>query len=100
MEWRLGKSASHTRCMEDDSSRYRQKRCALRLVGCTGAATTKDHIIPKSRGGKRLHNNTRPACEPCNQRKGNRLDEELRAEDFRIGDPRRDALVTLSRLAV
>jgi len=69
------------------------------LIDCTGLAETKDHIIPKSRGGKCLTNNTRPACKRCNQRKGSRLDEELSVLDYAPGDPRRERLELLDRLA-
>lgn len=31
---------------------------------------TKEHVVPKSRGGKG-YLNTAPACQPCNQDKGN-----------------------------
>lgn len=48
--------------------------CVLQLEGCTGVATTGDHVIPRS---KRLDlqyvvSNGRPACLPCNQRRGTR----------------------------
>lgn len=32
-----------------------------------------DHVIPLSRGGAHCSDNIRPACQRCNQRKGNRL---------------------------
>ena len=38
-----------------------------RCVYCGGEGTTRDHIIPKSLGGKE----TVPACYRCNQAKGN-----------------------------
>lgn len=37
---------------------------------------TKDHIIPKSRGGKCSISNYQTMCYPCNQAKGNKLPEE------------------------
>jgi 5-methylcytosine-specific restriction endonuclease McrA len=55
-----------------------QKRAALpkeivkfKVIGvcvyCGGDADTKDHVLPKSRGGKE----TLPACLRCNSAKGN-----------------------------
>lgn len=37
---------------------------------------TRDHVLPRSRGGKDLWTNVVSACKPCNQRKGARLPEE------------------------
>jgi hypothetical protein len=37
---------------------------------------TRDHILPKSRGGRDIWTNVVTACRPCNQRKGARLPEE------------------------
>jgi HNH endonuclease len=39
---------------------------------------TRDHILPRSRGGKDLWTNVVSACKPCNQRKGARLPEEAK----------------------
>ena len=39
---------------------------------CGGTASTIDHIIPRSSGGRNTWKNTVAACVPCNQRKGNR----------------------------
>ncbi|WP_219813826.1 HNH endonuclease [Rathayibacter sp. AY1A7] len=36
-------------------------------------ATTKDHLIPWSLGGRDELSNLRPACDPCNKRRGNRV---------------------------
>ena len=43
-----------------------------------GAATTIDHILPRSRGGKNTWLNTVAACGGCNQRKGDRTPVEAR----------------------
>src|SRR5690349_20242374 len=37
---------------------------------------TLDHVRPRSRGGSEEDENLRVACEPCNNRKGDRLPEE------------------------
>lgn len=49
-----------------------QHKCAY----CGGKATTVDHILPSSRGGKTTWNNTVAACVPCNNRKDNKTPEE------------------------
>jgi len=36
---------------------------------------TKDHIIPKSRGGKDILENLQTMCMPCNNKKGNKIIE-------------------------
>jgi len=39
---------------------------------------TKDHIIPKSKGGAKLWiGNLQTMCETCNGKKGNKVEEEL-----------------------
>lgn len=44
-------------------------KCHLRLPGCTGVATTKDHVIPYAQGGTDDVGNFRPACRPCNSKR-------------------------------
>lgn len=39
---------------------------------CGMPATTIDHVLPLSRGGSEWPANLRPACNPCNARKGAR----------------------------
>jgi 5-methylcytosine-specific restriction endonuclease McrA len=61
---------------------------------CGGAATTIDHIFPRSRGGLDTWDNLISACVACNQRKRNRTPEEsgmkmlwpARAVDLRTVD--------------
>jgi 5-methylcytosine-specific restriction endonuclease McrA len=48
------------------------RRCGY----CAGHATTVDHILPRSRGGRNTWLNTIAACEGCNQRKGDRTPAE------------------------
>lgn len=43
---------------------------------CGGHATTVDHILPRSRGGRNTWLNTIAACGGCNQRKGDRTPAE------------------------
>ncbi len=45
-------------------------RCQLRLTGCTGVATTADHIRPKAQGGSDSLDNLRAACRHCNSSAG------------------------------
>ena len=49
-------------------------RCAY----CGGPATTIDHVLPRSRGGRNTWLNTVAACGGCNQRKGDRTPAEAR----------------------
>lgn len=46
-------------------------RCWLQLPGCTGLATTKDHVIPVDHGGTDALENLRPACLSCNSKRRN-----------------------------
>lgn len=43
---------------------------------CGGTATTIDHVVPRSRGGRNTWVNTVAACDGCNQVKGNRTPGE------------------------
>jgi 5-methylcytosine-specific restriction endonuclease McrA len=45
---------------------------------CGGHATTVDHVLPSSRGGRNSWVNTVAACGPCNHRKGSRTPDEAR----------------------
>ena len=46
---------------------------------------TRDHIIPKSLGGNNEVDNLRPACEPCNRKRGNVMNKEDTA--FMLANP-------------
>jgi 5-methylcytosine-specific restriction endonuclease McrA len=50
------------------------RRCAY----CGRAATTIDHVLPRSRGGANSWLNTVACCYACNQRKGDRTPAEAR----------------------
>jgi 5-methylcytosine-specific restriction endonuclease McrA len=43
---------------------------------CGGRATTHDHIVPKSQGGRDEWMNAIAACTKCNSRKANRTPQE------------------------
>lgn len=47
--------------------------CHLNMPGCLRVATTKDHLIPYSHGGKDTLENLRPACKRCNSKRQNRV---------------------------
>lgn len=62
-------------CMDQcppQKTNLKDKPCAY----CGGVATTRDHIVPVSRGGSNIPTNVVPACLSCNSRKGNRTAEE------------------------
>jgi len=44
---------------------------------CNEKATTVDHVVPRSRGGKHVWSNVVAACQRCNNFKGNRSLLEL-----------------------
>lgn len=51
---------------------------------------TKDHIIPKSRGGKNHADNYQTMCEFCNQKKSNHTENELieiKNKKLKIAEP-------------
>lgn len=43
---------------------------------CRATASTIDHILPRSQGGRNLWTNTVAACGACNQRKGDRTPDQ------------------------
>jgi 5-methylcytosine-specific restriction endonuclease McrA len=51
-----------------------RRRCGY----CGGAASTIDHVLPRSRGGGNEWANTVAACGRCNNRKGDRTPSEAR----------------------
>lgn len=54
----------------------------LTLWSKDGVQMTKDHIIPKSKGGKNSLGNMQCMCSKCNVKKGNTVSEE----DFKKGE--------------
>lgn len=55
-------------------------RCAY----CHATASTVDHVVPRSRGGRDVWANVLPACQPCNRSKADRLLTELGWPDPRV----------------
>jgi 5-methylcytosine-specific restriction endonuclease McrA len=45
---------------------------------CSGKASTIDHVMPRSKGGKNTWDNTVAACSPCNNKKANRTPQEAK----------------------
>jgi 5-methylcytosine-specific restriction endonuclease McrA len=45
-------------------------QCQIGLPGCTGRATTADHIIAVAKGGSNDVSNLQAACRHCNSVKG------------------------------
>ncbi|MGA8116664.1 MAG: HNH endonuclease [Actinocatenispora sp.] len=69
--WRFSRGPSWSRrgvLVRDDH------RCGY----CGGTASTIDHVLPRSRGGRNTWLNTVAACGGCNQRKGDRTPAEAR----------------------
>lgn len=54
--------------------------CRLALTGCTGIATTADHILPRSKGGSNELPNLRASCGHCNKSRKDRDLDSLRPQ--------------------
>lgn len=65
---------------------FRRDRFTCQYCG-QGSDLTLDHVVPKSRGGGDTWKNLVTACNPCNNRKGDRTPNEadmsLKREPFR-----------------
>jgi 5-methylcytosine-specific restriction endonuclease McrA len=68
-KWRYSAGPAWSRRGVHERDRH---RCGY----CGRTATTVDHILPVSRGGKNTWLNTVAACDVCNQRKGDRTPAE------------------------
>lgn len=55
----------------EKSIKGNEKTYHLNLYTDDGILMTKDHIIPKSKGGKNQLSNYQTMCSPCNRNKGN-----------------------------
>ena len=75
-----GKEGTHftldKSCSENDNRRH------FNLRAEDGTLMTRDHILPKSKGGRDHINNMQTMCVDCNKAKGNTYDGEL-PEDVR-----------------
>ena len=52
------------------------RRYGDRCFYCPGPAETRDHYVPRSKGGSNDLDNLRPACRPCNSIKGDMMPAE------------------------
>lgn len=66
---KLGASGSHTLAEWRIVLSQFNGSCAY----CPSPATSRDHIVPLTRGGSDYISNIYPACAPCNSSKGNKL---------------------------
>lgn len=57
--------------------RNNDARCYYCKKQITMAEMTIDHLIPKSKGGTNHISNLVPCCEPCNQKKANKLNARI-----------------------
>ena len=62
-----GKKATHFKLCGDETTNRRH----FNLFADDGTLFTKDHIIPKSKGGLNKVSNMQTMCEECNREKGN-----------------------------
>lgn len=64
------KIVDFTRDQLDQRMAYYGRSCYLKLDGCTGNFEHVEHVKPIAKGGAHMLANLRPACAPCNYRKG------------------------------
>lgn len=62
-------------CSGDPSNKNHRYHLNLYGINSQGEEVlmTKDHILPKSKGGKNALENYQPMCASCNSKKGNEL---------------------------
>ena len=73
VEYQLGTLANY------ELREYVLEKFGRHCVYCdkTGVPLQLDHLLPRTRGGPTRASNLAPACEPCNQKKGNRTATEF-----------------------
>ena len=72
-------SVPYKKVMLSRQNVFRRDRFTCQYCG-QGSDLTLDHVVPKSRGGGDTWKNLVTACNPCNNRKGNRTPEEAGME--------------------
>jgi len=68
-----GKEGTHFLLRGDKGSKVRH----FELYADDGTLMTKDHIIPRSKGGKNNVSNLQTMCEPCNIAKWDKMPEDM-----------------------
>lgn len=76
-----GREGTHFRLQRSD----REEKFHLGLWSQDGVEMTKDHIVPRSKGGLDTLGNMQTMCEKCNGKKSNAVTEE----DFERGEYRK-----------
>ncbi len=76
-----GKTATHFKL---EKSKETEKRYHLNAYSDDGTLFSKDHIIPKSKGGKDVLENMQVMCTICNGLKGNKTEKQRKIiENYR-----------------
>lgn len=74
----MSKHRGEIRLGRDNYELFKRDRFMCTYCGKTGTKLTRDHIFPKSRGGKDTFANCTSACLSCNGLKGNKTPEEAK----------------------
>ena len=69
-----GKFFALEQCISDKSSKFHFNLYGIDKNGYE-IMITKDHIIPRSKGGKNVLSNYQPLCINCNQHKADRIEK-------------------------
>ncbi len=78
---RCGLVGSHFWAERNGSEKYHINLYSINKDG-EDVLMTKDHILPRSRGGADIIENMQTMCENCNRKKGSDLEEGLSEKDF------------------